>query len=417
MKKTLLLSLSMSLFLPAVSTYVAAEKISAKAGSEQRMQAAFDAAMQLKQQGKKAQAEMAFAEIVKNDPQNIAALEQLAIMQSWQNKFDSAIENFKKALDIHPDFTSARIGLARVSYWQGERKFALNEMEKVLKVQSDVPENWILKGDILMADGQVAQARVAYLKAKQLKGSNSDQALNKKIEQAKAPNKWRLDAGYIADSYTAHRVDGHSSYLQLGYTFENKTTLYVRGEEYLSFDRTDTGFVVGAYALPHSSILLNAEYYQNNGEAFSRPNDQFSFNADLLFNDTWQPLLGYRLANYDVAGGGEGEVETLMPGLRLNIDNLSLEYRHARSNNVDDTTTATNTLKVNIANETFSPYVFFTNGEEGIPPEDVADISIIGGGAVIKLSDDLGFRVDVSREDRKDTYIHTAFGAGISLFF
>jgi hypothetical protein len=64
-----------------------------------------------------------------------------------------------------------------------------------------------------------------------------------------------------------------------------------------------------------------------------------------------------------------------------------------------------------------SPYVFYTKGEEGLPPLDVAKNSIIGGGAVVQLNDHLGLRIDISHEDRKDFYIHNAFGVGLSVFF
>lgn len=154
MKKRLSLALVLSVSLPILSMHAQAEVLS------------YQAAMQLKQDNRAAEAEAAFAEIVKQEPNNLAAIEQLAIVQSWQNKFDLAVGNFKRALNIDASYSSARLGLARVSYWQGERAVALTEIGHVLEEQPAVADNWILKGDILMTDAQPGQAREAYLKAK-----------------------------------------------------------------------------------------------------------------------------------------------------------------------------------------------------------------------------------------------------------
>jgi YaiO family outer membrane protein len=388
-----------------------------KAIHNSQNQSSFKRALQLKRNGKNNEAMQTFISITQQQPDNAAAFEQLAIIQSWKNEFDLAIGNFKKSLIIDKDYTPARIGLARVSYWQGERNIALTEINQVIHEQPKITSNWILKGDILMADAKPIQAREAYLQAQILLGTKKDYNLSKKINNAKSPKKWRLDTGYISDSFTQERVDGHSSYLQLAYTLDNAATLYARGEKYFSFDTTDTGIVVGAYFFPHKILLLNTEYYRNHNEANFRPNEQISINADFVLSPVWQPLLSFRTAIYNVEEGGEGTSSTITPGLRFNYNNASIEYRHARSNNADDTITSTNTFKINLNYKNVSPYIVYTQGEEGIPPLDTAEISVLGLGAVFKLSDSMGFRIDVSREDRKDTYIHNTLGAGVSVYF
>lgn len=420
MKKISFLTLSMAVAICSISAASFAETHALQAPEavhNSQNPASFEHALQLKKNGKKAAAEQALIVITQQQPNNVAAFEQLAIVQSWQNKFDLAISNFKKSLALDKNNTPARIGLARVFYWKGERTVALLEIQQVIREQPDTASNWILKGDILMADAKPIQARGAYLQAQTLLGTKFNANLSNKIAQAKAPKKWRLDAGYIYDSFSEERVDGHSSYLQLGYTFDNATTLYVRGEEYSSFDTSDTGTVVGAYFSPHKTLLLNTEYYRNNNEANFRPNEQISINADFVLSPTWQPLLSFRAATYSVEEGGEGTSTTVTPGLRLNYSNASFEYRHARSNNIDDTITSTDTFKINLNYESVFPYLVYTQGEEGIPPLDAAEISVIGAGVVFKINDSMGFRIDVSREDRKDTYIHNTLGAGLSVYF
>jgi YaiO family outer membrane protein len=413
MKKQFLLTLSLSLAACSLSTFTLAATHSYSMDNN----AVFQDALQLKNKGKKYEAEQAFMAIAQNQPGNLAAIEQLAIVQSWQNKFDLAIGNFKKALMIDEHYTPARVGLARVSYWQGQRTVALAEIKRALIEQPQTPSHWILKGDILMANAKPAQAREAYLQAQAFSGSTTNASLSKKIAHAKAPKAWRLDAGYISDSFSKERVDGHSAYLQLGYTLANTATLYIRGEEYSSFDTTDTGTVVGAYFSPHTTLLINAEYYLNSNQANFRPNQQTSISADIVVNSTWQPLLGFKTATYDVSTGGEKTVTTLIPGLRVNYDNASIEFRHARTSNIDNTATTTNTLKLNLNYDGISPYLVYTQGEEGVPPLAAAKISVIGAGAVFKISDRLGFRIDLSREDRKDTYLHNTLGAGLSVYF
>jgi len=47
----------------------------------------------------------------------------------------------------------------------------------------------------------------------------------------------------------------------------------------------------------------------------------------------------------------------------------------------------------------------------------VVDIATAGLGLVYKINNRISIRVDYSREDRQDTYIHNSIGAGLSWFF
>jgi tetratricopeptide (TPR) repeat protein len=410
MRKEFLLLLVFGL----LSTEIMADTLEGSIGSNQVL---FNSAMELKRNAKHLEAEEMFVRIIKAEPNNLAVIEQLAIVQSWQKKFDFSIDNFNKVLSIDEHFTGARIGLARVLYWKGEYEFALSEIQQVINDQSNVSDHWILKGDILMADDKPIDARKSYLQAKRILGTQIDSSLESKINHAQPIRKWRLDAGYISDSYSADRVDGHSSYMQVGYNPADKITVYLRGEEYFSFDRTDTGVVFGTYFMPHESILVNGEYYANNNQVNFRPSKQISLNTDFIFNNVWQPLLNIRQAIYSINDGSNGDVTTITPGLRYINGNATFEFRHARSTNTNDTTTITNSLKLNMTYDSFTPYIFYTNGEEGIPPLAVAEISIIGAGAVFQLNNNMGLRIDLSREDRKNSYIYNALGAGISVYF
>lgn len=376
----------------------------------------FEDGVRLKNAQQLVASEAAFQTVLANDPSNIKALEQLAIVQSWQNKFDAAIATYRQLLAMDAHHNEGRVGLARVLYWNSERKQALMELEIALTAQPSEKDSWVLKGDVLMADHQPNAAREAYLKAKSLQGNRMDPALETKIAAAKPPKAWRLDVGYVADDFSQVRDDEHSAYIQLGYTTTSKTSIYAKWEEYVNFGETDRGVGLGVYWLLADYLLINAEWSTTTDTADFRPDDLVVLNAEFLFNTQWQPLLGYRHSEYKSAFNA-GEVTTITPGLRWNRDRSSIELRHSRTNNLDDTTTSVNTGKYTFNGEHYSPYIAYTAGKEATPPLAVAEIKVISAGLVMRLNDAWSARVDYAREDRKDTYIHTSIGLGISAFF
>ncbi|NQD35972.1 YaiO family outer membrane beta-barrel protein [Permianibacter sp. IMCC34836] len=378
--------------------------------------ASFDEAMQLKNNQQLEASEAAFKSVLADNPSDTRALEQLAVVQSWQNKFDAAVASFRHLLVLDPQYPNAHVGLARVLYWQGQRQEALSQLAIALNAQPSADDIWILQGDVLLADNQPDAARESYLKAKALQGGNADPALEKKISAAKPARHWRLDAGYVADHFSEVRDNEHSAYLQLGYTTTNKTTLYAKWEDYFNFDETDRGAGLGVYWLPMDSILINAEWARTTDDADFRPDSIALLNTEFLFSAQLQPLLGYRRSHYDSAFS-QGDVTTIMPGLRWNFASASIELRHGRTTNLDDSTTSVDTGKLTFNGEKYSPYLSYTTGKEATPPLEVADISVISAGLVMRLSDGWGARIDYAREDRKDSYIHTAIGVGVSAFF
>lgn len=378
--------------------------------------ATYDEALRLKQAQQLPESEAVLISVLANEPNNTKALEQLAIVQSWQNKFDDAVSSYRRLLSVEPSHKDGRVGLARVLYWKGERRQALAELDVVLNSDADNSDLWVLRGDILLADQQANAAREAYLKAKALHGGVNDPALEAKIAAAKPPKSWRLDAGYVADDYSEVRDDEHSAYLQLAYTTSGKTTFYAKWEDYFNFNKTDRGAGIGVYWLPVDSVLLHAEWSTTLDEADFRPDDLLLLNSEFLFSAHWQPLLGIRRSTYN-SPFGEGDVTTITPGIRWNIDNTSIEWRHGRTTNLDDSKTSVDTLKLTYNGDRYAPYLSYTTGEEATPPLAVAEIDVLSAGLVVRFNDAWGARVDYAREDRKDNYVHTSMGLGISAFF
>lgn len=386
----------------------------------------YEQALALKADGKSAEAEAAFSSFIQIEPFNVKAIEQLAVVQSWQQKFDDSIASYRHALDIDSSQTSARAGLARVLYWKGDREAALTEINQVLTEQPSNADYVILKGDILQANNQAREAKDAYLEAKSLLGGQETPALTKKLAY-ELPKKWRIDAGHVEDTFNVddgvdEREDGYMTYTQIGYTFDNKTTVYVRGEDYSSFGDEDMGIAVGTYFSPLQSVALNGEFYSNTDTANFRPKQMLTLNADFLFSKTVQPLLGFRQGVYaqSEATGAEDlddTVTTITPGLRINYGKFSVEYRLALTENLDGSDTSTTQLKAAAYFDNISPYLLYIQGEEGVPPQDIAEIETIGLGAVIRLNQHISARLDYSQQDRKDEYTQNSLGFGVSLFF
>lgn len=376
--------------------------------------ATYEDGIQRKSEGQLAEAEQIFLDILKQTPTHTQAREQLALVQGWQNKYDLAISNWREVLVQQPENASARIGLARVLYWKGEHQEALQHLDQVNNRDGQNVDAWILQGDVQMAAGDVAGAKESYVHAQGLQPD--DPALAKKIAGAIPPKAWRMDAGVITDRYSQDRDNEQSHYLQLAYTTPGKTSVYAKLEQFEQFKEKDNSWGVGVYWSPTKSLLINPEWNSAGNSADFRPKTQWGVQVDWLATEPVHFLLGYRLSDYDNSTS-EGEVKTWTPGLRFVMDQSSIELRHGRTQNLDDSTTSVSSAKWSWEGEEFRPYLMYTNGKEATPPLDVADISVVSAGLVWSLSKNLGFRVDVAEEDRKGVYRHTILGVGISTFF
>lgn len=75
-----------------------------------------------------------FEEVIKKDPKNFQTLGDLATAYFYTGKVDKAIENVKKALEISPNFTTARLNYAiYLFYGKNDSKGALAEIKKIPK--------------------------------------------------------------------------------------------------------------------------------------------------------------------------------------------------------------------------------------------------------------------------------------------
>ena len=259
----------------------------------------FDTGMRLKQQEKFAEAAAAFRQTLNSEPQNAQAWQQLATVEAWLNHFDLSVAAWRSVLKITPNQASAHVGLARVLYWQGKHADALREVDAGIALETlETPkaEVLVLKGDILLAMGNRTSARASYLQAQALAKGDADIA--KKITRTDEPKNWRLDAGYLADQFSAIRGNESSAYVQLGNQISADTSLYLRADRYNSFNNIDSGLSAGGYFRLAPTFLLNAE---------------LGFNVDKPNRGCTAPAIKNSLLSTNICFGRKLALSTLKP--------------------------------------------------------------------------------------------------------
>ena len=91
------------------------------------------AAMQLEQQGRNAEAEAAWRAILKAQPNSAEALAHLGLIASHEEHYRDAVNFYRKALAINPKFAGLRLNLALALFKSNELKEAIPELNQLLK--------------------------------------------------------------------------------------------------------------------------------------------------------------------------------------------------------------------------------------------------------------------------------------------
>lgn len=373
--------------------------------------ASMEEGLSLKQQEKFVEGAAVFAELVRENPRDLKALEQLATLEGWLQRYDDSISHWRQAIALAPRRADLRVGLARVLYWKGENAAALESLDAALDAEPKNADTLALRGDVLMAQGRVEAARAAYLAAQALPGADAA-ALATKLERARPPLRWRLDAGAAFDDYSKLRGSEHSTFLQLGYQFSPSFTAYLHYDRFDWFDTDDQSLTAGAYWLPHPQWQLQLEAGSTSDADF-RPKTQYNLQLEWLLKGPLQPLLGYRWYDYD-----NGRVATLTPGLRWLPAPFSVELRYSASKNIDGSDTAVTSLRAAWeGSERWTPYVLYATGDEALPPQPEADFDVYAAGLLWNLTPAFGLRLDYAYEDRPDFYERNTVAVAASLKF
>ena len=98
-------------------------------------------------------------------PSSIEINNILGIINLDLDQIDDAIENFKKAVKVKPDFAEGYFNLGNCLRIKGEMHQALDAYKKALSVRPDYAEVYLNKGNIFKKQNQPDQALEAYKEA------------------------------------------------------------------------------------------------------------------------------------------------------------------------------------------------------------------------------------------------------------
>lgn len=94
-------------------------------------------------------AKAGFEEALKTNPQNVQVLGDLATTHYYMGNADNAIETVQKALEINPDFTTARMNYGiYLAYGKNNTADAIKELEKIKKGDFNYDQAQRLIGEI-----------------------------------------------------------------------------------------------------------------------------------------------------------------------------------------------------------------------------------------------------------------------------
>lgn len=371
----------------------------------------FEEGLALKRAEKFAEAAAVFAAVVKKEPRNADALEQLATVQGWLGRHEESIETWRRLLRLAPKNDDYRVGLARVLYWKGRHEEALKELSRVLAGRSRRADALALRGDVLAAAGRPEEARTAYLGAQS--ADPSDGELAKKLARLEFPLRWRVDSGLVYDHYTNFRRAERGTYLQAGYAPRPGRSVWLRHEWQNHFRFVDNTIAAGGAWQPARPLTLTGEVGGTPASDFSA-DFKAAVGGELRVHAKAAVLAGYRYLAY-----GNGSLHSFVPGLRFEaVPWASFEYKLVYSRNVDDSTTAAHLFRLGFSwAERVLPYVGFASGEEAVPPQPKARSNDVSAGVVWNVSRAWALRADVSNEHRPGFYERNTVAGGLTYRF
>jgi YaiO family outer membrane protein len=379
--------------------------------------ATFDEGLALKRSERFPEAIVVFTALVEAEPRNVDALEQLATLLGWQQRYSEAIATWERALALAPGRVSLRVGRARVWYWQGRLAAALEEVTTLLH---DHPGDFDLlefAGDLQRANGDPGAARALYGQALAIDPSVSE--LRRKLERTRAPRLWRLDAGGILDDYAPDaggrggaRNHEQSAYLALGHRWTPALTT-AGGIDW----QHHFGLVDWRWGLDAALVVDNDWTFSARGAVSESPHFLARWEGGGAIEWRAATWLAPHATVRELAYPDE-RITSYAPGLRVQPNAwLALDgiwYLTTSSVN-PDTRAALGRITLTLGD--WAPYVLVSHGEENVPPLGVASTTTIGAGLVWQASSALGLRVDASHEDRTGFYQRTSVGGGIFILF
>jgi len=131
----------------------------------------------LQKQGKLEEAIESYRKAIEIQPDYIYAHNGLGNVLREQGKFGEAIEAYRKAIEIQPDFVYAYNGFGYVLNKQGKLEEAIKACREAIEIQPDNADTWSNLGWIYLSMNELSEAETALQKSWELSGHNHSHAL------------------------------------------------------------------------------------------------------------------------------------------------------------------------------------------------------------------------------------------------
>ena len=377
----------------------------------------------------------------------------LSMVLAFQKRYDDAIATLTQGLIRAPRDLGLRLALARVKSWRGRLGEAAREVDAVLRDAPHNVEAWTLKGriayyredlaaagtafeealarapndleallglgDVRWSEGRSDEARRVYRRATE-RHPDSAEARDRVRRQLPREFKWRLDVGGHRSRFSrTGNKPWRGGYLQITRAFENQTWLGGRFEIDNRFGDTDTYFEARADHRFKPWLAAHATA---------------GFTAGADFRELWGvgvggearlwkgvgvigPTLvtiGLRNRHYDV-----GNIKNADPGFQQYLFAGRLWLTGRRINLFDETSEHVTGWSLRAVWRIFDRVRIHAGLANS--PETVNSITVEtrtrSAGIIADVTDRLGFRLDLTRDDRKNSYIRKEISIGLTVRF
>lgn len=381
----------------------------------------FEQGLALKKQEKFAEAEAVFAALVREHPQDAAALEQWATLLGWLGRFDESIAAWRQAAAVDPAKPDYAVGLARVQYWKGDLEAARKGLDAVATAAPRSLDALALLGDVCTAQRDSLCARDRYERAAAL--DPADPVLQRKLAATAGPATRRLDAGGIYDSYDTNRGREGSFFLQGSALVAAPLVLSAGYEQLRQFGLVDHRLNLTAYLNPAESLQLGARLAVSPGAQTIAGWDA-TLSAEQRVWTAASALLSVRHLHF--TGNG---VTIVGPGVRLSKGPLALVVSGGP---VFSTAFATQAFAQGrlewVASDSYSFYAGLSRGGEaqvvpggaatpGAPASEIRTTTDLVAGALWQATRAIGLRLDFTREVREGSYTRLSAGSAVNYRF
>ena len=121
------------------------------------------------QEGKLKEAEQLYRSVLKTEPTNLTAMNNLGVLLRSLDRFDEAEISYKKVIELKPDFIEAHNNLGNVLKELGKLNDAEASYKKAIELKPDYVEAHYNLGVLQLNLGKLNDAEISYKKAIELK--------------------------------------------------------------------------------------------------------------------------------------------------------------------------------------------------------------------------------------------------------